>query len=453
VGRRAYALPLLAGLLGFAGTLYLFLPGFTYSDSVRQFQQVVTGQIDNAHPPIMVYVWAAANRLVYGPAGMLALQDAGYWAGLVLVALRAFRGAGARMAFVLGLGLLPPLFGTLATVWKDSQALAALLLASGLAAHAVRRRASWSVGAALLLVFYALALRFNNVLTVVPLVWLLAEPLSTAPMARRLAGALGPVRRRSAVFAALSAAMLSATCAIDTLGVKRVHYVAAVPLWDLAQISLARGELLVPRSAITNPQLDLARLEWISRPYRCDYRSVRVDGQLTQDIGWQHLTGAEARAILWTWLRAIVAHPREYLAHRLRVSRMLLFGGRPAFRHVVGATEGFTNPFTFEVRPGYPTVQTVLRRCVGTPVCLPWPYAVLATAVLLACLRRRGDDCRLARAIAASGLLSVAPLVVIAPSTDLRYSVWLIAAAPIAAALALPERFRRSASEEGARST
>ena len=69
-------------------------------------------------------------------------------------------------------------------------------------------------------------------------------------------------------------------------------------------------------------------------------------------------------------------------------------------------------------------------RTVGWWISAPAPYVLLAIACALLAWRRRGDlraDCALA--MATSGLLYVAPLPLVAPSAELRYSGWLFAAA------------------------
>ena len=49
--------------------------------------------------------------------------------------------------------------------------------------------------------------------------------------------------------------------------------------------------------------------------------------------------------------------------------------------------------------------------------------------------RLRSEKARFARSLMASGLLSVAPLLAIAPSTSFRYAVWLVATGLIGTAL------------------
>jgi len=438
--------PSLAGLFGFSATLYLFYPGFMSWDSTWQFKQAVTGEINNAHPPIMVYLWAATNRVLYGPAGMLALQSAAYWTGIVLVACYAARRAAWRALLVLGVGFFPPSFGILPTVWKDSGALGALLMMSGLMLHAHRRHAATRAGLALPFAFYAFAVRFNNALTILPLLWRISEAVVQSRTVSW--GGRRPWLVCSGIFLGLLSVMLSLTLAVNTFGVRRYPYFVAVPLWDLAQISLETNQLLVPAAAITRPGLDLRRLRWISRPYRCDYRRVPREGRSAQDIEWTHLSPKEAREIVGQWLEAIVDHPHAYLRHRMRVAKAALFDPtfgtprRTAAALIFGeqrleSIQGFALPFAFYPRPGYASVKRVLAFCAETVLCRPWLYLLIASAWCILGWRSRSEAVRLAGSLASSGLLSVIPLAVIAPSTDFRYFVWLVASAVIATVIAI----------------
>jgi hypothetical protein len=207
--------PWIASALGFAATLYLFYPGIMDWDSTWQAQQAVTGVVDNAHPPIMVYLWALTNRVLFGSGGMLVVQTAAYWTGLALVAPSVVGNARARAALVLGLGLFPPLLGLMGVLLKDSGAAAALTLTVGFLAESQRRDRVWPVWLALPFAFYALAVRFNNIFTVVPLVWWLADRL--LPFWRGRSKAL----HRAVAFSAVFGVLLLATSLVNTLGVKR----------------------------------------------------------------------------------------------------------------------------------------------------------------------------------------------------------------------------------------
>lgn len=442
--RLAEAAPALAGLLGFALTLYLFYPGFMVWDSTWQLEQAVTGEINNAHPPIMVRLWALTNHVIYGPAGMLVLQAAGYWAGLALIARYITDSAVVRVALIMGFGFFPPMLGILATVWKDSGSLAALLLAVGLLLEARRRRSVAFVWWSLPFVFYALAVRFNNLLTVLPILWWISRSLVRryqTPSAERR-----PLLIRVGVLVALLATMVSLAYAINTVGVRRYSYFAAVPLWDLAQVSLRINQLLVPEVAITGKGLDLRRLDSISRSYRCDYNRVKRAGEIAQDIEWTHLTPEDNREIIATWLAAILDHPGAYLDHRLKVTGAMFFDpsfgaqGTRARHNIFGpqtivAIESFRHSFQFNERPGYSMQKRIFVFSAESVLCRPWLYLVIALPVWIFGWWRRSEEARLASTVASSGLLSVVPLFVLAPSTDFRYSVWLVAATVVSLAL------------------
>jgi hypothetical protein len=76
------------------------------------------------------------------------------------------------------------------------------------------------------------------------------------------------------------------------------------------------------------------------------------------------------------------------------------------------------------------------------PLFAPWPYLLVAVALLLSAAlpsRRRGLSA-LAAAVSASSLALALPLVLLAPSSDFRYLGWCVMAALLAALLAWPRR-------------
>src|SRR5262249_39752551 len=90
--------------------------------------------------------------------------------------------------------------------------------------------------------------------------------------------------------------------------------------------------------------------------------------------------------------------------------------------------------------------------CAETVLCAPWLYLAIALAVWIGAWSRRTEEATLARAVVSSGLLSVAPLFVIAPSPDFRYSVWLIAAALIGGLVLLSGVLRERSAAQAPRS-
>jgi hypothetical protein len=420
---RSWLGAVLAALLGFAVSLYLYYPGFMTWDSTFQFTQVLSGHVENPHPPVMVYVWMLANAIVYGPGGMLVLQSAAYWVGLCLIAARVTRSPAFAAAIVLGLGLFPPLFATLPMIWKDAGCLAFLLLATGLALHARKTRSLLLVALGVAAAFYATALREPNLFGVLPLLWLLvgAVPALERPASRRLAAA-----------GFLAAGFVVGVSVLDNVGVTRLPYRAAVPIWDLARMSLARNDLILPRYAIQNPDLDLARLRSISQDHRCDVHDPADGEKVTTDVTYRALSDDQADRLLRDWISAIVAYPGDYFRHRGHVTRRLFLEPMMPVWHQMESIDGFELDVRFAPRPLYRQVHRGLLWSAKHGLFTPWIYLVLAGLVVAASHRVRGETAVEARAIAWSAILYVAPLPVIAPSVDFRYSIWLVAGSLVA---------------------
>jgi hypothetical protein len=87
------------------------------------------------------------------------------------------------------------------------------------------------------------------------------------------------------------------------------------------------------------------------------------------------------------------------------------------------------------------------------PLYRPWPYALISVAIVaILCLRHiqghRLSDFQLAALfVVSSGLAMTLPLFVLAPATDYRYVVWLIAATVIATILLAADWGRPSPEE------
>ncbi len=129
-GRRAGA----AGIACGVGSLLLFWPGFALYDTVAQYAEVVSGEYNDWHPPVMARLWAVLRATVGGGAGpMFAGQMTLYWLGLGLVAA-ALAEIARRRAAAAGLlvGVWPPFLGWQAAVLKDAQMAGAMLAAVGI---------------------------------------------------------------------------------------------------------------------------------------------------------------------------------------------------------------------------------------------------------------------------------------------------------------------------------
>jgi len=178
----------IATLVLFGLSLVIFAPGYVEYDSVGQYGQVLSGQYDDWHPPIMARLWSLFAGHGAGP--MLALQLGGWWLGLGGIAAAIVDRRPRAALLVLAVGLVPPWLGWQVTVLKDAQMTGAALAAVGIVGWWRLQRekvppAAWCVAA--LLLTYAALVRANAIFAIAPLVALLVATRWSARIAITIA--------------------------------------------------------------------------------------------------------------------------------------------------------------------------------------------------------------------------------------------------------------------------
>src|SRR5262245_56338065 len=148
----------------------------------------------------------------------------------------------------------------------------------------------------------------------------------------------------------------------------------------------------------------------------------------------------------------VLDNPRAWLRHRTRVFRAILAANSrpvtdPVWRvHV--ELQYITEPRSYVAATGIQaSIGDGLRWVADdTPLFRPWIYFVLAFA--FAVLARRQLD---VLALLASGVLYELTLLVICPTTDFRYSHWMIACTTLAGIVLFVRRLRSARSDVAAR--
>ncbi len=160
-------------------------------DARWQYQQAVDNAYEDWHPPLMAWVWRRLMFIQPGPAPMLVLQLALYWAGILLIAGSAYRRGRPNLAIALAcLGWLPAPLALTGTITKDCLMAGCLSCAAGLllwrqTTSSLASRLALSAGAfAMLLV--AAALRFNAFLACLPLALAAAPRAFTSTLPRTI---------------------------------------------------------------------------------------------------------------------------------------------------------------------------------------------------------------------------------------------------------------------------
>jgi len=425
--------PWLAAAAGLIVTVLAFYPGYLSFDAADQWQQARHGAYNSLHPPLLAMAWHYLDRVWPGPGGMFAMQATLYWAALALLIARLQASASVRAALVVALGLWPPLFGLLPHLWKDVAMAVLLLLATALLLRDVQRPALRTRIAAWLGLALICALRHNAVLAILSLAgWLVW---------REMAVRQWPVStpRKLLVTVLLSAALqwLAGLPARAPSVMPVDSPWSVVALWDIAAVSIAERQLLFP-SGLARADVDLALLRERFSPY--SNTSLFIDDAFRHSLFVPYSDDERAR-LRNAWLRLPLDHPRAYVAHRARLSALLL-GIHPAAlpdRMVLmpGIEPLADNP---PISANHSTLNRVLQgrlsALIDTPLFAGWLYLLLSLALAMAAWRRRTQpQARLVLVLLGSAWLYTLPLLVIAPSAEFRYLIWLVQATVLAVLL------------------
>lgn len=427
---------LLVGCAAAAFSVCFYFPGYLSYDSAFQFWQVRTNEFSNQSPVVMTALWRAVHMLWASPASMLTLHFIAYWAGLVLLALQFWQRSLPRIAFILGVGFLPPAFVIMGHLWTDASLIASMTLAFGLTVTGLVRRRRFWLALALPAIVYSGSVRHNSLLAIIPLAVLWSQGVLLC--ATRRAAAPASAFAVSGLALLVVAGTFGFSSALDrALTRERVSAWTMVALWDLAGISVRADTMAIPAFARTpGLTLDDLRQQYtplVNVPVFVPKEHVR------HGFDEERYSDEELKALRNAWVAAVAAHPLSYAAHR-RDLVFNLFGRRD------GGLEGlFFVPMVVPLKDNPPPEApiwnlrdrfvTQVRAIRGWAIFMPAIYLALAALVAVrAWPRRHSFPGNLALALAASGLLLALPLTIAAPSAGFRYCGWLFVSSVIAAA-------------------
>lgn len=436
VARRRCLLLILA-LTGLGALLiaYGYWPGIMIDDARWQYQQAIDNSYEDWHPPLMAWAWRHMLAVATGPAPMFVLQLALYWTGIALMAGAACRRQRPRLAVLLALvGWLPAPLALMGTVTKDG--LLAGLLASAAGLIFWRKDVSGAVRAvlstaAIVLLLLAAALRFNAFLACLPLVLAAAPDSFTRSRARLLASGLG------ATIALLSTGpVVSALLQAEHTDVE-----FSLIIFDLGGITEHTGvsqfpDMHVPKPVAANhacydPLQWDGYSSWAARP--CPLVFERFQSTVAdRDIN-----------PIGLWLGAIARHPLAYAAHRLthfNLSTWFLVAHGPPF---TAWSKSVDNPWGFQVRSNavLKAADSLASLAARTP--LGWPACWICVALAAFFAATRAGLPREELALAASPFLYGLGYLVFGVATGMRYHIWTLTGAALAAAVIGSEIARR----------
>ncbi|WP_298686136.1 hypothetical protein [uncultured Sphingomonas sp.] len=421
----------LASLLLFGLCLWTMWPGVAAYDTLRQYEQALAGQYDDWHPPVMARLWALT--LAVGGRGMLPmllLQLAGYWAGIGLFAGGLARSGAPRAAFAsLLVALSPILLNWLPVVVKDTQMIAALVAATGIVAwyRLPGGRLPWAaVALVALLLGYAALVRANAVFAVVPFALMLAG--------------WGGVRRWWARAMVMGAATILVILVSDPINhrlfaAERSGVTATLPVFDM--VGIAHFAPLAAPPGLTPAEWAQAEARHCYTPFYWDPFADRTRcGTMGDAIAAEDDTHP---SVIHRWVATIAAHPIAYAEHRLAHLNATLRIATPAAElSSVAPSKSDANPDGLggpQTR-GLLDLKTLAAALERTPLGVPAVWALLLAGIFWTLLATPRQPAReLGLALAFSGLMMTASFAVVSIASDLRYHLWLIVAANLAAVL------------------
>lgn len=417
----------LISICGFVLMLWAFYPGMMSPDSIAALTAGREGTFADINAPLMSALWAALDRLVAGPGAMFVLQTAVFWGACAL-----FWKTAHRESFGLGLALvlfafLPHILSQTVVIWKDIALGGSLFFAAALLYYAKKTGSKAAVLISPVFLFYAYAARLNALPAVLPLaIWsafVFLKVFETGK-SRVFAGMAGIT-----YFVLLTAGVYGVTYGLT--GGKTAYPFQQVYLYDLAALSLAKGQPLYPEYIRTDEKFSLGRVaERYNERSAADL--IYPDVPRTGDLPVLRLTedGAEVEQLKGAWVDAVKDDPASYLKHRARVFAQLTGLGRavtapyweqgfssspPEFR-----TEGNTGTAVMMKYFGAfrrPVPQTFFFRA--------FIWMVLCGFFLYKAVRRRlAGDWDLVFVLSVSALLFIFAYFPTTPSTEFRYLFW-----------------------------
>jgi hypothetical protein len=418
--------PWLIALAGFAFDIAAFWPGQMSFDSAYTWWQARGGTTTDIAPPVLIYVWRVCDAIVEGPGLVLALHLALFWSGLALVAGAIATTPARAIALMLIVALTPVTWLLRAHVWTDVGLFSALVFAIGTLAKAqATERRAW-IALALPALFYAGAVRFNALPAVLPFaVW-----IGLLVARERLRAALAAI----AVFGASAAFAAIVNAQVD----RHVPLWTATAEWDLAALSVASGEMLLPPFMIgpglTVDELALAFRHWSNVPM------LQNTTHGMRDPFMEEYTPEQLATLREAWIGAIRAHPRAWLAQKGRQAAALLGVHDVEWpRELIYVDDVVPYRDNPPVARNRSVLHAALMRAAArmstTPALAGWPYLLIGLVAAPFAWRRRRD---LAGAVAltalASAWLYLVPMIPLA-AAELRYLGWPCLASMLAAAL------------------
>ena len=419
---------------GWLGLLLYAFPGYMSYDSIYQLNESRDGYLSDGHPPVMAEMWRIVELFVTGPVGMLLIQSVTFLIGAYLLFSRVMAARTAAITAVLLLWF-PPIAAVIAVIWKDSQMAGFLMLGLGLITSDRRRTRIWGLVAFAM----ATAMRHNAFVMTGPLiVFVFAWDPAHRFWKRHLIAI--------AAWVAVTASAQLVTAALTDH--KDNFWYTSLALSDIAAtlsfepVTISDAELHETFAGIVvTPDHDLHQFARTLIP-----DASHIDNRTGRKMFDPPQTEAGRAAVMRAWKKIVFTHFDAYVTYRWEFTKRLLgiisvTDSSPVYNWFTDIQMVDYGPMAagHDAAPG--RIQDLLRRAIQV-VGKSIVFEVMLYVVLALVLLPFAFHDRVVLALLASAILGELALFVIVPTTDWRYSFWLITAVVTAVPLIVARRMR-----------
>ena len=409
--------------IGFLVSLATFFPGFMSPDSLAQYRDSKTLIFNDWHPPIMSWLWSIFNLIFDGPEGLLIFNLLLLWAALYIWH-EHFRDRKYAWLILL-IGFLPWVINFSGVLWKDVGMAFSLLLLSAIGISKVSPGRIFSL---LVVLFYAINLRYNALFSVLPLLILI-----TANWFPRLSTTKLLILPSCVLILTIIGGGLFNNYAIDTIKTKPSNYMLVD---DLSYLSLTAKKSLLPGIEFEDIQNCSA--------YEVDENKLvgKVFCLRSHESFINHNPlNADLKNI---WATEVFKQPLEYIGYRLAAFSYLL-------RTPDDDPHYIWNPGIIPNQMGITQKKNGLTVSVeklvrGTAQALPflfkpyWWLWISSILLLITFATNQNASTRTIQALLVSSLLYILSYIPITPMADFRYIYWSVIATTLAGILLIVDR-------------
>lgn len=421
-----------------------FYPGFMVWDAVGQLQQARSGQFQNLAPPIMSFIWRYLEIFVRGPFAYLLINTA-----ITLYALHTiFHNMSStryriNILCILTVFFFPPIFSWAGAITKDITFNGVVLLSTAIFYQMHRREKSstavpirlFSMSICVLCLIFATTLRYNGIIVVAIVVM-----YGVRPYFDRFCGS--SASQILYCFAAVTAVtvMIGMVAVIVNRALTDVerYPLAQVMASDISGISVRNINNALFRSKY-DTQLDNIlnqgrSMDELPRMYN------PMDWSRTWDIwgdGVFHYPRSEGEVsyILSVWRRMVMDYPISYISHRwagfskiIGIENRWLYGPTHIESYKLLLDENHNATVDFRLSPFQSFLSERLKQAAGTGLFHPALYLLLSFIIGWWARSSYSRNRNFIWMLLASGIVHEAGLFFVAPSTEHRFSLWLILA-------------------------